>query len=170
MTVRIEPISVERIEDFRATLDAVARERKYLAMVEAPPIAAVREWVLESLEQGMIQFLAIDGRKVVGWCDITPKRRFAFQHVGVLGMGVVSGHRRHGIGSMLVQHALDAARKRGLERVELEVFASNRDAIAFYERHGFVHEGRKRRARKLDGEYDDSLMMALILTDQQPDE
>ena len=50
----------------------------------------------------------------------------------------------------------------GLERIELAVFASNARAIALYERLGFVREGYKRRVRKVDGEYDDDVIMALF--------
>lgn len=49
-----------------------------------------------------------------------------------------------------------------MERAELEVFASNRPAIALYEAAGFVHEGVKRRARKLEGVYDDIVLMAIM--------
>ena len=52
----------------------------------------------------------------------------------------------------------------GLERVELEVFASNRVARQLYEQYGFSVEGTLRRARKLDGEYDDVIIMALFPT------
>ena len=58
---------------------------------------------------------------------------------------------------------LQGAREKGLERVELEVFASNRPAIRLYESLGFVVEGIKRRGRKLDGAYDDVLEMTLFL-------
>lgn len=51
-----------------------------------------------------------------------------------------------------------------LARIELEVFASNVAAIALYERLGFVHEGRKRSARILDGRIEDMLCMALVTT------
>ena len=50
----------------------------------------------------------------------------------------------------------------GLERVELEVFASNARAVALYRRTGFVEEGRRRCARKLDGIYDDILLFGLL--------
>lgn len=60
-------------------------------------------------------------------------------------------------------HDLQKAKGMGLERVELEVFASNAPAIALYEKMGFVTEGVKKRARKLDGLYDDVVQMALFL-------
>jgi RimJ/RimL family protein N-acetyltransferase len=40
----------------------------------------------------------------------------------------------------------------GLERIELEVFASNTGANRLYEKAGFVVEGVKKKRRKLDGE------------------
>ena len=46
--------------------------------------------------------------------------------------------------------------------VELGVFAGNTRAIQLYEQLGFAHEGVRRRARKLDGMYEDNVMMALV--------
>ena len=46
-------------------------------------------------------------------------------------------------------------------RIELEVFASNERAVRLYQSEGFMLEGRKRRARILDGTEDDILIMAL---------
>jgi len=59
--------------------------------------------------------------------------------------------------------ALNHAGNIGLERVELEVFASNHAAIRLYENLGFEVEGTLRRACKLDGNYDDLLRMAVFL-------
>ena len=66
-------------------------------------------------------------------------------------MGVHPDFRRRGIGARLLRAALTHAHQIGLERVELEVFASNRVARQLYERQGFTVEGTLRRARKLDG-------------------
>ncbi len=57
-----------------------------------------------------------------------------------------------------------AAKEFGIERVELLVYKSNTPAIRFYEKAGFVHEGLKKKARKLDGKYDDVLLMALFIS------
>jgi RimJ/RimL family protein N-acetyltransferase len=63
---------------------------------------------------------------------------------------------------VLLTRTIAAAREAGIERVELDVFASNQRAIAFYQAAGFVIEGVKRHARKLDGRYDDNVFMALV--------
>ncbi len=86
-----------------------------------------------------------------------------FRHAGRMGMGVLPDYRGAGLGRRLLTETLEAARAIGIERVELEVFASNEAAIALYGRLGFVVEGIKKRARKLDGKYDDDLIMALFL-------
>jgi len=67
------------------------------------------------------------------------------------------------LGKKLMTATLQAAEKFGMERVELLVYASNVDAIGFYEKNGFVCEGTKKKARKLDGEYDDVNIMAIFL-------
>ena len=43
------------------------------------------------------------------------------------------------------------------------MFASNERAVALYRTLGFVTEGIKKRARKLDGHYDDNVFMALFV-------
>ena len=77
-------------------------------------------------------------------------------------MGLLPHVQGRGLGRRLAEVTVDAARARGVERVELEVFASNTRAIRLYERLGFVHEGVRCRARYIDGAYDDNVMMALI--------
>jgi len=82
--------------------------------------------------------------------------------MGWLQMGVHKEYRGQGIGGTLLDQALQEAKKRGLERVELGVFASNLAAIHLYQNYDFQIEGRKKRARKLDGSYDDIVDMALL--------
>jgi ribosomal protein S18 acetylase RimI-like enzyme len=77
-------------------------------------------------------------------------------------MGVLKEYRGQGIGSALLHQALAEARNRGMERVELSVFDSNLGAIHLYEKFNFETEGRKKKARKIDGRYEDIIVMALI--------
>ena len=52
MSIDIVPMQRGHIAGFRAVLDAVARERRYLAFTAAPPAARVRRFVLKNLEKG----------------------------------------------------------------------------------------------------------------------
>lgn len=162
-SIQFRSIHMDDIKAFHACLDAVARERKYLGFVQAPPLEATHEWLQGSIARGDIRLVAVAGARIVGWCDLEVFEREGFKHLGRLGTGVLAGYRRQGLGAALLEGVLAEARERGLERIELEVYASNGPAIALYEKYGFQHEGRKRRARKLDGEYDDILIMGLLL-------
>ena len=160
---RIVPISEKHIESFHKCLDAVARERLYLVFIEAPPLESTREFVLPNIARGVPQYVAVSGGEVIGWCDITPLRLEGFTHCGRLGMGVHRDYRGRGLGHRLVTQTIAKAKEKGLEQIELEVFASNTPAIKLYEKVGFVVEGVKEKARKLDGVYDDILEMALFI-------
>jgi RimJ/RimL family protein N-acetyltransferase len=157
------PLTAEHLESFHACLDAVARERQWIGLVQAPPLESTRQHVLASLDKGNIHFLALDTGKVVGWCDITRLEREGSRHCGRLGIGLLPGYRGRGAGRRLMESAISRALEVGLERVELEVYASNATAIGLYEKLGFVREGAKRKGRFLDGRYEDVILMALFL-------
>ena len=48
----------------------MARERIYLAGVKARPIKSTREFVKGNIENNYPQYIAVEGKRVVGWCDI----------------------------------------------------------------------------------------------------
>src|SRR5947209_8409983 len=120
--IAIRPITAMDFDGFHICLDAVARERKYLAMVSAPPLEQTRQWLADSLAQDAIRLVAVDQARVLGWCDIDTHVWEGFGHSGRLGMGVLSAYRGQGIGSALLEKTLAVARDRHLERVELEVY------------------------------------------------
>lgn len=162
MPIEIVPIQRRHVPGFRAVLDAVARERRYLAFLEAPPLDRVRRFVLGNLRSGTAQFVALDGDAVVGWCDVTPKLHETLRHSGTLGMGVAPTHRGRGIGARLIATTLDAAAANGLSRIELMVRTDNAPAIALYRRSGFELEGTCRRYLKVDGAWHDAYLMARV--------
>jgi len=161
--VHIVPTAQQYADSFNAAVDQVARERRYIGFVEGPSIESTREFVRRILGGTGVQMLAVTPADlVVGWCDVVRNPNEGFRHVGRLGMGLLPGYRGRGLGRRLAVQTIGAARQVGIERVELEVFASNEPAIALYRALGFITEGIKRRARKLDGQYDDNVFMALL--------
>lgn len=133
--VRIAPLEEKDAEAYREVFDGVARERLYLA------------WL---------------GDQAVGWCDVIEKPTQILAHSGVLGMGVSAEHRGSGIGTALMDATLKDARAKGFKRVELTVRIDNPRAKLLYERFDFVTEGLLRRHMRVDGEYKDSYLMAVL--------
>lgn len=161
--IRVVPTTDDYVAGFNRCVGIVARERRYIGLVEAPPIEASRAFFQSVLDGRGAHFVAVSAAAdVVGWCDIVRYTLEGFQHCGRLGMGLVPEVRGQGVGTRLASATIDHARAQGIERVELEVFAANTRAIALYERLGFGHEGVRRRARKLDGAYEDNVLMALV--------
>jgi ribosomal protein S18 acetylase RimI-like enzyme len=78
-------------------------------------------------------------------------------------MGLLAEARGRRVGSRLLRSAIARCRERGIEKIELQVLASNRPARALYRKFGFKQEGRRVRARKLDGKYDDVVLMGKLL-------
>jgi RimJ/RimL family protein N-acetyltransferase len=161
--IEIVPIAQSHIAGFHRALDIVARERRYLAFLEAPPIEATRAFVLGNIKRGRLQFVAVSAEgEVVGWCDVTPLDRPTQAHRGVFGVGLLPRFRGQGIGTRLIQSALAAARAFGLHRVELTVRETNIGAIELYKKTGFEIEGVQRDAVLVDGAYEDVVCMAMV--------
>ena len=161
-SVEIVLITQDHIESFHRALDFVARERRYLSFLEAPPLPSVRAFVLDNISHGYPQLVAVSAGQVVGWCDVVPKPRPIDAHVGVLGMGLLPEFRGQGLGDRLIRQTLAAARAFGLSRVELSVRESNAGAITLYNRVGFEIEGLQRSATRVEGVYENVVLMAIL--------
>jgi putative acetyltransferase len=97
----------------------------------------------------------------LGLVRITRPRR---AHVGEIGMAVRDDWQGKGVGSALLEAALDLADNWfGIRRLELHVHADNERAIALYRKFGFQVEGTHRAYAIRNGVYVDSLSMARLI-------
>ena len=122
-------------------------ERRFLKALRRYPHAAV--FVAESDDGGLI------GRLSVGR-DPHP----ASTHVADVGLMVAIGARRQGVGTALLQAAVDWARETEVRKLELHVFPWNEAAIALYDAFGFEREGYRKRHYRRGSEYVDAILMA----------
>lgn len=159
----IVPISETHIDAFWEAVGSVARERKFLAFIDAPPLESTRAFVQENLRGGWPHVIAVLEGRVIGWCDISGLGRPVYAHSGSLGIGVIAPFRGQGVGEALMRSAIEKARDKGLTRIELTVREHNKPAIALYEKLGFKAEGLHRNAIYLDGQYENQLSMALLI-------
>lgn len=158
-TMTIRDTTVEDAAAVASMIDLVARERRFLAATVGFSEESTRNFILELRSADAVHVVAeLDG-SLVGWCDIARLPFEGMHHVGRLGMGVKCDCRGRGIGRRLLEAALIRGSGR-FERIELEVFSSNRAAVQLYESSGFLLEGKKRAARKLDGMCDELLIYA----------
>jgi RimJ/RimL family protein N-acetyltransferase len=158
--VSVETIEVRPAEegDRRALAElfaAVAEERDGIAA--EPPVdvhGLAASWQLDGT-----LVACVDGA-LVGELRVEPTG-FGF---GEIGMMVAARWRGSGVGSALVEAAIDWARARGLHKLALSVFPHNEAAIALYRKFGFVEEGRRvKHLRRRNGELWDLVEMGLLL-------
>jgi len=134
---------------------AVAEERDGIG--SEPPVdveARAASWTLDGT------IVAVGDGEVIGSIHVA-----ASGHgYGEIGMAIAREWRGRGVGSALMEAAIDWARARGLHKLSLGVFAHNAAGLALYRKYGFVEEGRRvKHYRRQSGELWDSIEMGLLL-------
>lgn len=130
------------------------------------PYPSVEGWRKRLAEppEGFYSLVACVESEVVGTLGLEtfpsrPRRR----HVGKIGMAVRDDWQGKGVGTALMQAAVDMADKwLNLLRLELEVYVDNEPAIKLYKKFGFEVEGTGKRADFRDGKYVDIYMVARL--------
>ena len=133
----------------------VAEERDGIGA--EPPVDVERRaasWTLDGT------IVAVAGGEVIGSIHVD-----ASGHgFGEIGMAIAREWRGRGVGSALMEAAIEWARERGLHKLSLGVFAHNAAGLALYRKYGFVEEGRRiKHYRRQSGELWDSIEMGLLL-------
>jgi len=102
--------------------------------------------------------------KIIGALTCSGSNRKKIRHVTSLGVSIAKEYRDQGIGHQMMARAIEWAKATGVvTRIQLSVFESNKPAIHLYKKLGFVVEGQRRNSIYRDGEYQDTLVMALLL-------
>lgn len=105
--------------------------------------------------------------EIIGKCDITrvTKVKQRSLHVGHLAISLDSQFRGDGIGSSLLDAAIEQAKQRisGLKMIVLEVFSTNTGAQAVYSKAGFKECGRIPGKILHKGEFIDEIWMYMNL-------
>ena len=146
--------------DIRAIIDLlrdVAGENRWIRTERTVDGAARMRSLADAIAAGtMIMLVAEIGGRIVGELTMRiAEKRAAF------GMMVAAPVRGRGIGRRLLVAAIDAARERAIERIDLEVYAHNTVALGLYESLGFVTAGPARIEERSDGQRWEALPMSL---------
>lgn len=122
-----------------------------------------------------VLFVAERDGQLLGSAGLHPAPQLRRRHAAHLGISVVPGAQRQGVGRALMQALCDYADNWALLlRLELNVFVDNAPAIALYRAFGFQHEGTHRAYALRNGVFVDVHAMARLhprppqLPDQQP--
>ena len=158
-TIRMAvPDDAERITDF---VNLVGSEKRFVLRERATwTIEEERKTLAAADGIGSIFLVAEVAGRLSGVLDIARGRSPKNTHVAEFGMACHPDCRRVGLGTALIGRAIDWARLAGVRKVNLEVFATNKGAVALYRRLGFEVEGRRKREFLIEGREVDGLLMA----------
>ena len=166
--VRVRRAAPEDVDALVDLFVAVVEEGRWLGA--EPPVdrEIQRERFLlqiePSTETASLVAVTVDG-EVIGHArvDVTP------YNVAGLGMMVDVRWRGQGVGSLILEAAIDAAREIGAHKLALQLWTHNEPARRLYERHGFTEEGVLRRHYpRRNGELWDAMIMGLVLDETSP--
>ena len=135
---------------------------------DGPPSVDALVRRLRSLDtQTTLYLLAASGAdkngEIDGWLELhrlTPKK---LRHVAMLTIAVAASARGQGLGTRLLEASYGWAKRVGVEKIALNVRASNAAAIALYERQGFRFEGCEARQIREGDRFEDNFLMAKFL-------
>jgi RimJ/RimL family protein N-acetyltransferase len=151
---------------------AIGAERIYIMTEEfARTAEEVREQFRETESPSTLWLVGeLDG-KVIGGADFHRGSHSKNAHTALLGVAVRREFRGLGFGEALMRVGAEWARRLGVTRLKLGVFATNEPAISLYRKLGFVDEGRLNGEVMLEGRAVDEILMVLWLregADQEP--
>ena len=160
-------ISIRHAEpsDYEAVRQVLAQPKAVWGTLQLP-FPSAEQWRKRLAEPppGIFSLVACVGDEVVGQLSLHtfpnhPRRR----HVGQLGMAVRDDWQGKGVGTALMQAAIELADKwLNLSRLELDVYTDNEPAIRLYEKFDFATEGTLVRFAFRDGHYVDAYVMARL--------
>jgi RimJ/RimL family protein N-acetyltransferase len=144
-------------------INAVCAERLYMITTHYVPTPNW-EQVLHSppsCSQHLLLVPEVESQ-IVGWCRVfSGDPGQGNRHVGDVGIGLLKPFREMGIGTALMERAIDWARGQGLERLTADTFSTNLRAIHLFKKMGFVITGERYARCAVNGNYVDRALFLM---------
>jgi len=119
----------------------------------------------QASSDNQITLLAFLNDKIAGIVNITADQRKRVRHIGDLFIVIGKRYWNNGLGSLLLEEAIEWAQASGImRRLQLTVQTRNQAAVHLYQKHGFVIEGRQDRGAYIkEGKFIDVYLMGKLI-------
>ncbi|MBX9922899.1 MAG: GNAT family N-acetyltransferase [Rhabdochlamydiaceae bacterium] len=167
MTVMIRRAKIEDAQSIVSAEQDIAQEPGYFC---SEPFELSEENVCKTIQSSQGIYLVAEKEGIlVGHAFLEILDLQNLSHVAQLNIAVHKGYQGKGIGTQLMERIIEWAKQSGrVEKIELNVRASNTGAIALYKKMGFFEEGCLKRRVKAGDRYIDDLVMALHIKGDLP--
>jgi L-amino acid N-acyltransferase YncA len=112
------------------------------------------QWLEEHVPEKYPIYVAEVDDKIVGWCSLSPYRRgrMALRYTAEISYYIHEGHRRTGIGSALVKHAIAQCEELDIKTLFALLLDVNAASVRLLEKFGFTKWGHMPNIADFDGE------------------
>ena len=152
-----------------ALLDQIGQESNFTSLDENGISMAESEMQIfidkQAQSENQITLLAFLNDELAGIINITADQRPRVRHIGDIFLGIKKAFWGFGLGSILMEEAIEWAKTSGvIRRLQLTVQKRNLVAIHLYEKMGFITEGLQERGACIGrGEFLDVYLMGKLI-------
>ena len=160
----IRAATMDDAQGMRDILNPIIEMRCYSSLDTTLSLEDEMKFISDFPERGIFH-VAERGGEIIGFQTVGPLATYthAHDHVGVIGTMVKLSERRQGIGGALLKTTEEVAIEKGYEKLFTSVRADNLGGRQFYTKSGFEIIGQARDHVKIDGNYNDSMIIEKFL-------
>lgn len=160
----IRPARQEDFDGLVETIRGVTDESTYVVAESVAERLLYEDTVVRhNTVESRVFFVATRDGAVIGWTHLDLPQVEKLQCAAQLTVGVREAYRGNGVGSRLMERALDWAEANGFRKVYNSVPATNDKGLSFLESQGWETEGIRRDHYDVDGTLVDEVIMAYAL-------
>ena len=165
----IREAEVEDATELIALLDQIGHESNFTSLDEngiAMSESEMQRFINKQAQSdNQITLLAYLNEELVGVINITADQRPRVRHIGDIFLGIKKVYWGNGLGSILMEEAIEWAQSSGsIRRLQLTVQKRNLAAVHLYKKLGFIIEGQQERGACIEGgEFLDVYLMGRLI-------
>jgi L-amino acid N-acyltransferase YncA len=161
----IRPVRPDDADAIVRILNPIIEAGAYTVFDTPLTVEYERDYIANLIPRGFFYVAEDQDHRVVGFQSGEPYATYthAFDHVAVIGTYVDLKERQRGIGTRLFEATLEAARRKGYEKIFTFVRSDNVASLIFYLKLGFRIIGTVQRQVKLEGKYIDEVLIERLL-------
>jgi L-amino acid N-acyltransferase YncA len=152
------------VDSIAAIYNEAVLEGKLTGDLEPLSIENRRVWLLGHEDRYAV-FVVVEAGRVVGYAAISPYRngRQVFDETCELSYYFAGAHRGRGLGTKVIDHAVEHAVNSGFRLIVALILECNRRSVDMLANRGFSISGRLPQAARIDGEHFDHLYLSRLV-------
>jgi L-amino acid N-acyltransferase YncA len=166
MEIKIRPATVADAQGVVDVINSVIQEGGLTALYPTLTLEQEERFIASLGPRSIMHVAEIEGT-ILGVQTLEPVAPYtrAMDHVAVMGTYVYRNYRQRGVGRRLAERTMAFARRQAYEKAVVYVRAGNSAGQAYYRAVGFLPKAVLERQVKIDGSYDDEVLMECFVSE-----